>query len=119
MEALNKRSILCVYKDNEENDFIGAFLNARHIESFLGIHNSNIIKYLKCKINDISGYIVVQVNIENNPINFSQLKNIGMEQVLIRKNKNKLLRLNNESILKLSNESINKIIEIIDEKQTD
>lgn len=110
------RIVLAVYKDTDALDFVGIFLNSRHIEDAFGIHNANVGKYLDLKLNELHGLIVVEIDAGKEAIDIEKLREIGKNEALVRRTKSKLLKLNNETILGLSHEQINKINDIVNGK---
>lgn len=92
--APRKRQVIAVFSDDDKLDFYGVYLGANHMEDDLGIYNGNIGHYLKYKINTLSGYLPVIVEVGKEPLNVTKIEKVARVQAQERSLKNALLRFN-------------------------
>lgn len=107
------RFILFAFLDKPEGlEYVGAFKNTHHFESFSGIVNSSVAMYLRGTINTLGGYVVVEYDCKSNPID-NIIRSEVLEVAKIRKQKSKLAKITAQEISKLTDEQILKIRSII------
>lgn len=109
------RRVIVVFKDTDSLDFVGVYLNENHIDAHLNIWSGNINHYLKYKINTLNGYIPVEVQIGDNPLNIESIIDEGKKLALTRFTQNSLLKFNAEDISKLTPDQAKRIHQIMAE----
>jgi hypothetical protein len=109
------RRVVVVFKDTDSLDFVGVYLNEHHMEAHLDIWNGNISHYMKYKINTLNGYLPVEIEIGDKPLNMETILEEGRKHALNRFTQNALLKFNAKDISKLTPDQAKLIHEIMAE----